>query len=480
MSENLVSESLVSSESFEHVSPDLLRRLSRPGPRYTSYPTAPEWTEAIGTAERIQHLQRAEAEGEHAPLSVYFHLPFCRAMCTYCGCNVVIARRQERADLYIDYLIREMDLVVQHLVKRRTISQLHWGGGTPTFLNERQLLRLWQAITQRFTILSEAEVALEIDPVVTSREQLALLRGLGFNRISMGVQDFTPEVQQYIGRLQSVEQTRSLYEYCRFLGFKGINFDLIYGLPKQREETFAQTLATVIEMKPDRVAVFGYAHVPWMRPQQRQFAETLIPQAPQRFRLFALAHRYFLEAGYLQIGLDHFARPEDELAQARLARRLHRNFQGYTVQPASDILAYGITGISDVQRCYSQNVKTLARYYRGLDQGILPVERGWILSAEDHLRRQIINSIMCNFYVDLQQICVPYDLDAKSVFASELQQLGELEDLGLLQRKGLALELTPLGRILVRNVAMIFDTYLRKQPPTAATGKSHPTFSKTI
>jgi len=468
-----VAEGVAVVEAVERVDPALLVQLSRPGPRYTSYPTAPTWDARVGPRALTDRLQRAEAEGEQSPLSLYFHIPFCEQMCTYCGCNVVVARRRERADRYIDYLAQEMDLVCAHLPRRRRVIQLHLGGGTPTFLAEEQLLRLWAEITARFAVEREGEVALEIDPVVTSTEQLALLRGLGFNRVSMGVQDFTPEVQQYIGRVQSVELTRRLHDYSRRLGFRGINFDLIYGLPKQRLETFNTTLDRVLEMAPDRVAVFSYAHVPWMRPHQRAFDEALLPPPVEKFRLFALAMRRFLEAGYVQVGMDHFARPDDELSRARLDRRLQRNFQGYTVLPASDILAFGITGISDVQGCYAQNLKPLARYYRSLESSRLPAERGWLLSAEDRLRRDVIHQIMCNYHADLDALCTRHGFDARESFAVELPQLEQLEQQGLLQLEGLVLQLTPLGRVLVRNVAMTFDLYLRAQ-------QQRQTFSNTI
>ncbi len=455
------------------VDPQQLVRLSRPGPRYTSYPTAPEWTDHVGPHQLEQRLQSADQDQEQ-PLSLYIHLPFCRNMCTYCGCNVVVARRQDRADLYLDHVLQEMDLVCTRLPHRRLVGQLHLGGGTPTFLDEAQLLRLWAGITERFQIMEGAEVALEIDPVVTSTEQLALLRGMGFNRVSMGVQDFTPEVQEIIGRRQTVEQTRRLYDYARALGYRGINFDLIYGLPGQAPETFTQTLKTVLQMGPDRVAVFSYAHVPWMRPHQRKFAESSLLPPEEKFRLFALAHHYFTEAGYVQIGMDHFARPEDELSQARRARLLHRNFQGYTVVPSSDILAFGITGISDVQGCYAQNLKTLPKYYRAVEQGRLPVERGCVLTEEDKLRREVIYGIMCNFHVDLGQICVARGLDPRQTFSRELEALGPVVDAGLATQEDLRLTLTPLGRVLSRNVAMVFDTYLARRK-----GREQ-TFSKTI
>ena len=459
---------------LHQVDADKLVRLSRPGPRYTSYPTAPEWTDRVGPADLAQYLEKADKAGPDQALSLYFHIPFCRHMCSYCACNVVLARRQERADLYIDYLARELSLVCKYLRRRRSVIQLHLGGGTPTFLSEPQLLRLHKEITSRFDMLPGAEIALEIDPVVTTEEQLALLRGCGFNRVSMGIQDFTPEVQQTVGRVQSVGHTRRLYNFARELGYSGINFDLIFGLPEQREETFAATVDQVLEMAPDRVAVFGYAHVPWMRPNQRKFDEASIPSPVGRFRLFTIALRAFTEAGYVQIGMDHFARPDDELARARRGRRLHRNFQGYTVLPASDILAFGITGISEVQGLYAQNLKPLGRYYRTLEQDRLATERGWVMTAEDRLRREVIHQIMCNFHVDLEQACQPNDRDPRSLFKGELERLRECEEAGLVSRRDLVLELTPLGRVLVRNVAMVFDAYLQKNK------RSGPTFSKTL
>ena len=463
-------------DELEAMDPHKLVEMSRPGPRYTSYPTVPEWTDEVGEAQLLERLTAAETAPDD-PLSLYVHVPFCRSMCTYCGCNVVVAKRQDRADKYIDYLAREMDLVCERLPSRRGVIQLHLGGGTPTFLDEAQLQRLWSEITARFRLLPGAEVALEIDPVVTTTEQLALLRGMGFNRVSMGVQDFTPEVQRAVGRSQTVGHTRRLLEYARSLGYSGINVDLIYGLPLQRVETFMRTVDLVLDMAPDRAAVFGYAHVPWMRPHQRGLREADLPGPADRFGLFVAAMRRFLQAGYVQIGMDHFARPDDELGRARLERRLHRNFQGYTVLPDADILAFGVSGISEVQGCYTQSLRPLGQYYKSLDQGRLPVERGRLITDDDRLRRRVIHQVMCNFHVDLAHECEAFGgLDPAETFAVEQEGLAQCEQAGLLRRQGQELTLTPLGRILVRNVAMVFDPYLRKKKP----GDDGQTFSKTV
>lgn len=451
----------------------LIRDVARPGPRYTSYPTAPAWrTEGFGWREYAERLERAEGEGANAPLSIYMHLPFCREMCRYCGCSVVVTDRAEKVDRYLDYLAREMDLVTARLPRRRRVDQLHLGGGTPTWLDVRQLARLWQLVTARFAIAPGADLALEVDPRVTSPEQLALLHRCGFARVSMGVQDFTPEVQDAIGRQQSVELTEALYRAARELGYRTINFDLVYGLPRQRPETFALTLEHALRLRPDRLALFSYAHVPWMRPHQRAIDEAELPDAVQKVRLFELARGKLLAAGYVQIGMDHFALPSDALAQARLVHRLHRNFQGYITQPSGDTLAFGITAISDVQGAYAQNVKRIADYYRHLDAGELPIERGCALTAEDLLRRDVIHGLMCNFVVDLAQVTRAHGFAADH-FTAELATLCWAEEQGLLRRSGLTLEVTPLGQLFVRNVAMAFDAYLPAQ-------QSRPTFSSTV
>jgi oxygen-independent coproporphyrinogen-3 oxidase len=440
---------------FPRVSDALLRQLDVPIPRYTSYPTAPVWTDAIGASSYACALSRAGKDRE-APLSLYVHIPFCKERCSFCGCNVAIARHTGTADPYLAALAREMDSVCKPLGDRRSLSQIHWGGGTPTFLEERQIELLWKSITDRFRVLPDAEVAVEIDPKVTTRSQLALLRSLGFNRLSMGVQDLDPRVQEAISRIQTPEETRDMLETARGLGFRGINFDLIYGLPRQTPQSWTRTLEQVLEMGPDRAAVYAFAHVPDVRPNQRRLPVAELPRGPDKLQLFRLAWEAFTDAGYRPIGMDHFARPDDELAEAQARRVLTRNFQGYSVRAAADVVALGVSGISDVAGVYAQNTHGILHYQGAVNSGGLATDRGIALSQDDVRRRRIITQIMCNFFVDLGP-------GAEAEFSSELTRLRALQAEGLVTVSGSQVEVTPLGRIFVRNVAAIFDAYLTEQ-----------------
>ncbi|HEX8702602.1 MAG TPA: oxygen-independent coproporphyrinogen III oxidase [Myxococcaceae bacterium] len=434
-------------------SEELMRRYDVPGPRYTSYPTVPEWRHEFDARAFSDRLEAAGRAGAAEPLSLYVHLPFCRSLCWYCGCNVVIAREMCAIDRYLEQLVQEMELVAERLGSRRMLSQVHWGGGTPTFLSEAQLERLWTELTRRFTPLPDAELAIEVHPAVTTPEQLTLLRKLGFNRISMGLQDFNPRVQVATNRLQTFEQTRALFEHARALGFTGVNFDLIYGLPHQEPESWARTLSQVLELRPDRLAVYSFAYMPDVLKHQRRMLAEAIPTGRAKLELFRAAYATFVEAGYRPIGMDHFAVPEDELARAQERRTLGRNFQGYTVKWAADVVALGSTGISDVAGAYFQNVRQLPRYAANIRQGQFATERGIFLSEDDKRRRAIITQLMCNFWVDLGS-------NASRDFALELERLRAFEEDGLVVRTGTQLELTPLGRLFVRNVAMVFDAYL--------------------
>ena len=438
----------VSHSAWPRLTEALIAKLDVAGPRYTSYPTVPEWTQAFDEADLYRGLDEAASVVDD-PLGLYVHLPFCEERCTFCGCNVVVTKDPARADRYLDFVIRELDLVVPHLGSRRRLGQIHWGGGTPTFLTEAQMSRLWRAITDRFEVADDAEVALEIDPVVTTPSQVSLLRTFGFNRISMGVQDFDPDVQQAVRRVQSVEETKALVDHARQEGFKGVNFDLIYGLPRQTEASWARTLNQVMALGPDRAAVYSFAFLPELRPHQKRLPVADIPTGPAKLTLLRQAFEAFTDVGYRPIGMDHFAKPTDELSEAGEQGRLHRNFQGYSARAALDTVSVGVTAISDVQGRYAQNVPQLNKYYRMLEAGRLPIARGLVLSDDDRRRRAIIQDLMCNGTVDLGP-----------GFEAERSALTKLVDDELIRLHGDRIETTPLGRIFVRNVAMVFDTYL--------------------
>jgi oxygen-independent coproporphyrinogen-3 oxidase len=450
---------------------DLIRKYDRPGPRYTSYPTAPEWSPEFGEARYLEHLAAADRQG--GPLSVYVHLPFCREMCRFCGCNVIATHDRTRADHYLDVLEKEVALVAARLPSRRTVSQLHWGGGTPTFLDERQLARCHGILARHFQFAKDAELAIEVDPAVTSRSQIETLARLGFNRISMGVQDFDPKVQQTVQRIQSEEETADLVRAARENGFHGVNLDLIYGLPYQTPETWRHTLEQILHIRPDRMAVFGFAYVPWLKPHQRLLPQDEIPKPPLRVELFLAAVEAFTKAGYRLIGLDHFALEADELARAQKDGSLFRNFQGYTVRPARDTVAFGMTAISDVGGAYAQNAHKLKDWIAGVERGALPIERGAALSPDDLLRRHAINQVMCQLRLDLADVERRFGREARGALEKDLAGARELEADGLVTMSADLLEVTPLGQLLVRNVAMLLDAYLKK-PATK------PQFSRTV
>jgi len=456
------------------VTSELLKKYDRPGPRYTSYPTAVEFNADFTPARYRAHLHAANEAGAE-PLSLYVHIPFCEERCTFCGCHVIITRHRDRAAEYLDYLDRELDLLAQVLPDRRQLIQYHWGGGTPTYLNSGEIRRLWAKVRAHFNIAPDAEVAIEVDPRVTSREQVDTLRELGFNRLSMGVQDFTPEVQAAINRNQSEPETRDLYQYCRAVGFTSINLDLIYGLPLQTPETFRRNLAAVIDLRPDRVACYSYAHVPWIRGHQKGIQIEQLPPPEVKLELLASAIAAFHAAGYRQIGMDHFALPEDELAQAMARGTLHRNFMGYTTKVASDMLGVGVSAIGDVRGAFAQNQKKLSTYYAALTAGEFPIERGFELSPDDHIRRAVITQLMCNFVLRKDEVARRFDLDFDRYFALELAELaaGPAEE-GFVRLTPDRIEVTPLGQLFVRNVCMTFDAYLRRPK------EGRPVFSRTV
>ncbi len=456
---------------------ELLARYDRPGPRYTSYPTAVEFHPGFTESHYRERLAAADEQSK-APLSVYTHLPFCEERCLYCGCNVVITKHRDVAERYLDHVLLEVELLARHLPRRRVISQMHWGGGTPTYYPAADLERLFRSWAERFRFAPDAEIGIEVDPRVTTRQQVVALRRLGFNRLSMGVQDFAPEVQRAVHRVQSYEQTRELAECARAVGYGSVNLDLIYGLPHQTLEGFRRTLDLVLEIRPERVAVYSFAFVPWIRAHMKHLPAETLPGPELKLQLLALTIDAFTAAGYRPIGMDHFALPEDELARAAEAGTLHRNFMGYTVQTARDMVAVGISGIGDVQGAYVQNVKKLPEYYTPLRAGRFPVERGYALHADDVVRRHVITQLMCNFRLDVREVERLFGISFCDTFAAELAELAGPDSPaahGLMRIAPDALEVTERGRPFVRNACMVFDRYLRRKAAEAG-----PVFSRTV
>jgi oxygen-independent coproporphyrinogen-3 oxidase len=454
---------------------DLLAKYDRPGPRYTSYPTAVEFHEGFDANRYLAKLDEAAARPEE-PLSLYVHLPFCRERCSFCGCNVIITQKPGVADAYLDDLEREVNLVADRLKGRTRLVQYHWGGGTPTYLNLDQMRRVWNMIAERFTLAPDAEVAIEVDPRVTTHRQAELLRDLGFNRISMGVQDFDTDVQEAVNRYQTFNQTKDLHEYMRGLGFESINFDFIYGLPHQTAATFRKTIELALELRPDRVAVYSYAFVPWIKAHQKAIRLEDLPPRDVKLQLFGIAHELFLGAGYQMIGMDHFAVAGDSLARAARERTLFRNFMGYTTHPARDYIGFGVSSIGDLGGAFAQNTKKLNRYRDALDQGLPPIERGFERSRDDEIRRDVIQELMCNFHLEIAPIETRYGIDFATYFAASLAELDEGPvPHGFVRRSATEIEVTEAGRLFVRNVCMAFDAYQKEKE-----GGEKPIFSRTV
>jgi oxygen-independent coproporphyrinogen-3 oxidase len=451
----------------------LAARYDRAGPRYTSYPTAVQFTEEFGPADYRKSLQDASlACGE--PWSIYIHVPFCARRCTYCGCQVIPTRKRSAADDYLDHLEMEIELVAGMLGERRRLKVLHLGGGTPTFLTPEELERLFAALARRFPACEGAEVSVELDPRATTDAHLKALRARGVNRVSVGVQDLTPEVQQAIGRDQTVDQTIHLYRMCREARLQSINFDLVYGLPRQTVASFERSLRQIVLLRPDRVAMYGYAHVPWMKSQQRTIDPATLPTGPERLRMFLRAGEIFAEAGYLPIGMDHFALPHDDLAAASRSGRLGRNFMGYTPHDRLGIIGLGLSSIGQVAGSYVQNQKKLSTYYRMLEEGTLPVERGYRCTADDEVRRYAIHQLLSNLRLELAMFESKVGIRFEEYFQAEVAGLRDSERDGLIQWDRDAITVTPLGRCFVRNVVMALDRHNRGP----ATGG--PKFSRTV
>nr|HEV7954290.1 oxygen-independent coproporphyrinogen III oxidase [Candidatus Acidoferrales bacterium] len=461
----------IAKENFR-ITEDFLAKYNTPGPRYTSYPTAPVWNDNFGVKDLESAYSDADAAG--TTMSLYMHLPYCESLCLFCACNVVITKDHSVVPPYLVTLQQEIERVAKHVSRKREVVQFHWGGGTPTYLTPPQMEQLFGFARERFTFAPDAEIGIEVDPRVTSREHLETLRRLGFNRLSLGIQDFHPEVQEAIHRVQPYEATRDMISYARELGFDSINVDLIYGLPYQSAERFRATVSQVLTLAPDRVAMFSYAHVPWLKKQQGAF-QTHLPEGIEKFRIFCAGLQTFLDAGYLYIGMDHFARPGDELAIAQQSRTLHRNFQGYTTKAGADLYGMGVSAISAIGRAYGQNFRDVAGYGAAIDRGGLATMRGYHLNDDDVLRRTVINRLLCHTLIRKSEIDAEFGINFDDYFATELAHLEPFVADGLVVLDQNEISVTWLGRIFIRNIAMVFDAYLEKQKLD-----SRPLFSKTL
>ncbi len=453
----------------------LVKRYDKAGPRYTSYPTAVQFTESFTTAEYLQRVQQSNQAHPASPLSLYFHIPFCATLCFYCACNKVITKRKDKALEYLDRLYREIEMQGELFDRQRLVEQLHLGGGTPTFLSSMQLEALLGKIGRHFSLRHDdrRDFSIEVDPRTVDADYLQALWDMGFNRISMGIQDFDPRVQKAVHRIQPRQETLELIEAARDIGFKSINTDLIYGLPLQTLQSFTITLDTIIEASPDRISLFNYAHLPDRFPPQQRIKAEELPSPDEKLAILQLSVEQLNAAGYVYIGMDHFAKPGDELNQARHEGTLYRNFQGYSTHANCDLVGMGVTAIGQVDDCYVQNHRTLENYYAAIDAGRLAIFKGYGLNLDDRIRRKVIEDIMCYGRVDFSTLESLFDIDFSDYFSYELEQLQTLEKDGLVELSSRTIGVCPAGRLLLRNVCMTFDRYLPQARKTS-------TFSRVI
>lgn len=445
------------------VTPELIRQFDVSGPRYTSYPTADRFVEAFGEDDYVLALQqrRIGSNAKAMPLSLYVHVPFCESLCYYCACNKIITKHPERAEAYLSYLNREIDLHTEHCGVNQHVSQLHIGGGTPTFLSDDGLTELMDMIRRSFVLVPGGEYSIEVDPRTVNNDRLTFLYQLGFNRLSFGVQDFDPQVQEAVHRVQPAEQVFDLVREARRIGFQSVNVDLIYGLPRQTPESFERTLAQISELRPDRIALYAYAHLPERFKPQRRIIAAELPTASAKVSMLARSLQVFEDVGYVYVGMDHFALPDDSLAVAKRQGRLHRNFQGYSTQPDCDLIGLGVSSIGKVGATYSQNAKTLDEYYDSINRGRLPIVRGLALSRDDLLRRAVITALMCQGEVLYESVEQAWLIDFHRYFAPEMNQLRPMAEQGLIKLRDDGIEVTAMGWHFVRGVAMVFDRYLQ-------------------
>jgi oxygen-independent coproporphyrinogen III oxidase len=470
------SAAIVPSVEFDS---QLIRKLSQLGPRYTSYPTADRFTDKFGIDDYLQAVSSVRTIGLRRPISLYLHIPFCNTVCYYCGCNKVVTKDRSKAVTYLDYLKREIAMQGKLFAGMNQVEQLHFGGGTPTYLSDEQMDDLFDHMRKWFDFAPDeiGEYSIEVDPRTVTPERVHTLRRQGFNRISLGVQDFDPIVQKAVNRIQPEEETVAVIQAARDAGFRSISIDLIYGLPKQNVMTMSQTLAKVIAASPDRIAIYNYAHLPHLFKPQRRINEDELPDAETKLDMLFLCIKRLTEAGYVYIGMDHFAKPTDDLAIAQRQGRLHRNFQGYSTHADADLVACGVSAISSVGNTYSQNEKTLDSYYARLDKGELPITRGIALTMDDLIRKLIIQMLMCHFELSMSAVEEAYPITFKEYFAPELEKLRAFEQDGLVKIDDKWLMVSLKGRLLIRNICMAFDHHLN----TAKELQAQPLrYSKTI
>ncbi|MBK7981314.1 MAG: oxygen-independent coproporphyrinogen III oxidase [Ignavibacteriae bacterium] len=446
---------------------DLVKKYDRPGPRYTSYPTAPQFHENFTHKEYLNELIRTNNTEDPNDISLYFHIPYCDTLCYFCGCNMIISRNRERINKYISYLKNEIDLLRTYIKPGRKVAQIHWGGGTPTHLLPDEITDLISYINGNFNFVENPENGCEIDPRELTYEHLSALRKGGFNRISMGVQDFNPKVQKAVNRIQPEELTRKVVDWVRELKFKSINLDLIYGLPFQSVPEFEKTIESIIDISPDRIALFNYAHVPWMKKHMELIKPEDLPSPEEKLQILKMSAAKLSQAGYVFIGMDHFAKPDDELSAALTEKKLYRNFQGYSTNAGTDLYALGITSISQFGNIYSQNLKTEKEYFSALDEGIFPVAKGYSMNQDDIIRKEVIMKIMCDFELDFAQIENKFGINFDEYFKFGLSNLSELVEDNLIKLENRKIIVSEMGRLLVRNIAINFDGFIERKTDTA-------------
>ncbi len=460
--------------SFPHIDLSLLKRYNQPGPRYTSYPTAPLFTKDFGPKEFEAEIRRTNSPENTRDISLYFHIPFCDTLCYFCGCTMMVTHERPKIAEYLRVLKKEIEKIAAQVNPHRKASQLHWGGGTPTYLNPDEILDFGFSIQKKFLYDSKIEASCEIDPRGLTREHLQALKDVGFNRLSMGVQDFNETVQKAVNRIQPESITRQVVDWSRELDFKSINLDLIYGLPFQTLSGFEKTIDQIIKISPDRLAVFNYAHVPWLKKHMSLIQEKDLPSPDQKLEILKMTIEKLCAAGYEYIGMDHFAKPEDELAIAQKNKTLYRNFQGYSTKAGSDVYALGMSGISQFQEIYAQNAKTLPDYYRAIEAGHLATQVGYRLNRDDQIRRKVITQLMCHFELEESLLEEEFKIVFEEYFADSLKKLEGFIQEGLLVRENRRWKVKDLGKLFIRNIAMVFDAYLETMK------KEKPVFSKTV